>query len=192
MRVASYYIDVFYKQFARALRDSAVSLSLRCDLFDWTPGKKFFEEAKRRPKLLLSRFLGSLKEDLLVIDPDTLIEREPSLLLEKKDFDVAAYFDQETHLMSGPLFLRNNDRVHRLLQEWRADSEANPLRPEMESLSKLLDERGSKLEVARLPVTYAWVERLHRKIHPSAKPVITHFMTNKLITRRRVIWRQTP
>ena len=40
------------------------------------------------------------------------------------------------------------------------------------------------LEVRRLPVTYAWVERLHRDVHPAANPVIVHFKTDGLLSSR--------
>jgi len=186
MLVATYYRDAFYRQFALRLRESAAFLGIRCEVFDCTRGREHFDQAKHRPRLLLSQLLHPRQQDLLLIDPDTIIHRRPDLLLDRIDFDVAAYSDRVTQVLSGPLFLRHNARADQLIQDWRRECEATPERPELESLSRLLGQPGSKLEVARLPVTYAWVERLHRKRYPSVEPVITHFMTERMITTRKV------
>jgi hypothetical protein len=187
MLVATIYGDAFYRQFALRLRESAAALGIPCEVIDATRGKEFFDEARRRPRLLLCQLLDPRKEDLLLIDPDSIFHHKPTLLMDRIDFDVAAYSDRETQILSGPLFLRRNARVHQLIQDWRRQSDANQKRPELESLSRLLCQPGSKLEVARLPITYAWVERLHRKRYPSVEPVITHFMTERMITSRREI-----
>jgi hypothetical protein len=192
MLVATFYTDAFFRQFALRLKASGAALGIRCEVFDWTRGREHFEEARRRPRLLLCQLLLPRKEDLLLIDPDTIIDRKPALLVDRIDFDVAAYSDRETQMLRGPLFLRHNARVDQLIQDWRRLSDANPDRPEMENLSRLLCQAGSKLEVARLPITYAWVERLHRKRYPSVEPVITHFMTERLITSRREISKRVP
>jgi hypothetical protein len=61
---------------------------------------------------------------------------------------------------------------------------AFPGHSELENLSQVLSRPGLGLEVRRFPVTYAWVERLHRTSYPHARPVINHFRTDSLITGR--------
>jgi len=90
----------------------------------------------------------------------------------------------ETLAHSGPLFVRNNDRVRRMMEVWRDVNRALPEHGDLENLSRVLSHPQCPLVVRRLPVTYAWVERLHRVRHPKLRPVLTHFWTDGMISTR--------
>lgn len=184
MLISTFYGDAFDGQFALRLKESARLLDLECTLFKWGKDGAEADKARLRSKLLGRTLLERPGENILFVEPDTQILRRPNILLDEDDYDVGVYYDAETLEVSGPIFVRNNDRVMRLVRDWQSLNRADPDATELETLSQLLSKAGSDLEVRRLPVTYAWVERIHRDIHPRANPVIVHFKTNGLISSR--------
>jgi hypothetical protein len=184
MLISTFYGDAFDGQFALRLKESARLIDLECTMYKWGKDGADADKARLRTKLLARSLQERGDESILFVEPDAQILRRPAILLDEEDFDVAVYYDSHTLEVSGPIFLRNNDRVTRLLRDWQDLNHAEPDATELETLSQILSRPGSDLEIRRLPVTYAWVERIHREIHPRANPVIVHFKTNGLISSR--------
>lgn len=184
MLISSFYGDAFDGQFALRLKESARVLGIECDLFKWEKGGAEADQVRLRSKLLARNLLESAGENVLFVEPDAYLQRRPDILLDEQDYDVGVYYDRSTLAVSGPIFFRNNARVLRLLKSWQERSRAEPDLTELETLSQVLSRPGFPLDVRRLPITYAWVERLHRDLHPGATPVIVHFKTDGLLTSR--------
>jgi hypothetical protein len=184
MLIASCYDTVFAKQFAMRLRAGAESLGLKCRLVDRSTRPGLQGKAGWKPEAVLALLDDYPADDLLLVDPDSAFNRRPDILLDEKDFDAAVHYDVDTLAPSGPLFLRNNERARRMARVWRDVVRAIPEKSDYENLSRVLSHPLCPLEVRRLPVTYAWVERLHRPRRPDARPVLTHFWTDGLITTR--------
>ncbi|HZE98412.1 MAG TPA: hypothetical protein VE981_15375 [Planctomycetota bacterium] len=179
MRITTFTADAFEGQFALRLLDSCRAFGIEVDHF----GVSGDEGPRHSVRLrCLLRSLRAGKADALYVDPDAQLLRRPEIALEEKDFDVGVYYDSKTLELSGPLFLRNTPRIAPLLREWGAVNKAYPDNSEMANLSRALAEPGHSLTVRRLPVTYAWVERLHRTTYPQAQPVIVHFKGDGLET----------
>jgi hypothetical protein len=186
MLVASIYDNAFFQQFARRLKASAKFFGIDCELFKRTQSSGPRSKARFRSEFILTRLTELRHPDLLLVDPDAVFTQRPAILLDERDFDLAVYYDQKTLAVSGPIFVRNNPRIRRWVQEWHLLSNALPERSEYEALSTLLSQPKVSLSVRRLPVTYAWVERVDRERHPSAQPVITHFQADSISTRVRL------
>ena len=182
MRISSYYSDAFNGQFALRLKDSVRNFSFECDLYKWEQGDG--DSTRVRSKLLARTLTERRGEDVLFVDPEAQLQRRPDALLDEHDFDVGIYYDSRTLEISGPIFLRNNPPTLQMLRDWQALNRAEPGATELETLSQVLSRPGSAVRVRRLPVTYAWVERLHREVYPSASPVIVHFKTDGLLSSR--------
>jgi hypothetical protein len=189
MRILSSIGDAFDGQFALRLRSSARSLGIDCELYDRS------RSSRGRDRTRLSALIRGLSEakgeDVLYVDPDAHLLRRPDVLLDEKDFDVGVYYDSKTLEPSGPIFVRGGSRGAALLGEWAALQDALPEFTEMENLSRVLSRPGLRLDVRRIPVTYAWVERQHRRVHPKAFPVIVHFKTDGLLTGRLKVSRSS-
>src|SRR5438552_1356738 len=170
MRIASFYGDAFDGQFALRLKESARGFGIDCDLFQGAKGAGEGDKARDRSRILLLSLAQHPDEDVLYMDPDAQLHRRPDILLNEKDFDVGVYYGADTLEVSGPIFLRNNARVLAMMREWAALNHAFPENSELENLSQVLSQPRSRLEARRLPITYAWVERLHRETHPQARP----------------------
>jgi hypothetical protein len=184
MRISTFYGDAFDGQFALRLRESARILGIESSVFKWGKSRSEADRSRLRSRLLAQTLLEQRDEDILFVDPDAQLLRRPDVLLDEKDFDVGVYYDSETLEVSGPIFLRSNPRVLRFVRDWQTLGRAEPELTELETLSHALSRAGSDLEVRRLPVTYAWVERLHRDVHPKAAPVIVCYRTDGLISSR--------
>jgi hypothetical protein len=184
MLVATFFDDAFSRQFAFTLRTSAKSLGIPCMLFPRAGNPGLADKAAWRSRALLRLLEAHPNEDVLLIDPDSVIHRRPAILLDEQDYDVAIHYDVETLAVSGPIFIRRNELARRMVRMWSDFNRSFPEMDELENLSRLLGRSHLPIAVRRLPVTYAWVERLHRDRHPSASPVITNFLTDHLITGR--------
>jgi hypothetical protein len=185
MRILSSIGDAFDGQFALRLKSSARTLGLDCELFD----RSQCPPDRSRLSALIRAFGAAKGEDVLYVDPDAHLVRRPDILLDEKDFDVAVYYDSKTLELSGPIFIRGGSRGAALLGEWSTLHDVLPEFGEMENLSRVLSRPGLRLDVRRVPVTYAWVERQHRAVHPKANPVIVHFKTDGLLSGRMKVAR---
>jgi len=183
MRITTFARDAFEGQFALRLRACCRAFGLDIDLFT-APAEQGPLPFVRLPSLVRS-LRASKGEDVLYVDPDAQLLRRPAVVLDEKDYDVGLYCDSRTFETSGPIFLKNSPRLGPLLKEWDAANRAHPERPELENLSRALAGPGHSLTVRRLPVTYAWVESLHRRTHPNAQPVIVHFRLDAPIAGAR-------
>jgi hypothetical protein len=175
--------DQFERQMALRLQRSARVLGLSCELCRWSGD---FQPSRDRLRFLTVMRTMSERPgiDLLSMDPEAQLLRRPDILLDETDFDVAVYYDSRTLKPSGPLFLRRNARVEALIAAWAERNEAFPEDPDLENLSQVLARPPQGLVVRRLPITYAWVERQHRRGHPDAQPVIVHYKTDGMISTR--------
>ena len=184
MLISTYYGDAFSGQFALRLKESARVVDLECSLYKYGGDGAEADKARLRSKLLARSMVDRPDHNVLFVEPDAQLLRRPDILLDEDDYDVAVYYDSHTLEISGPIFLRNNDRTRRMVRDWQALSRSQPDSTELETLSQILSRATSDLEIRRLPVTYAWVERIHREIHPRANPVIVHFKTDGLLSSR--------
>lgn len=183
MRIVSFSGDQFDGQFALRLKKSARALELDCELYKW-PRETRPHTDRIRYLTLLRSLSGRAPEDVLLLDPEMQLLKRPDVLLDEKDFDVAVYYDSRTMEVSGALFFRNTPRLEALLAEWGERNESFPEDSDLANLSEVLASPRMKIDIRRLPVTYAWVERQHRTQYPDAKPVIVHYKTDGLISTK--------
>jgi hypothetical protein len=182
--VASYYDSAFTRQFALRLRSSVESLGMKCRLFDRSERPELRAPSGWKPRAILGALEAYPEDDVFLVDPDSVMNRRPDILMEEKDYDAAVHYDVETLDATGPVYFRNSARSKRMLRVWREINRALPEKPDLENLSRVLSHPQGKIELRRLPVTYAWVERLHRQRYPRARPVLTHFWTDGLLSTR--------
>src|SRR5579859_2414138 len=183
MRIVSYSGDQFDGQFALRLKKSARALELDCELYRWPRETKPHDDRIRYLTILRS-LSGRSPEDVLFVDPQSQFLQRPDVLLDEKDFDIGVYYDSRTLAVSGPLFLRHTPRLETFLSEWGELQQSFPERSDLENLSQVLAGPRTKVEIRRLPVTYAWVERVHRAQYPEAKPVLVEYRTDGLLSSR--------
>jgi hypothetical protein len=189
MLVAAFYDSAFGREFAFRLRTSVESLGIKCRIFDRMAKLSLRAKSGWKPEALLETLSAYPGEGVFLVDPDSVLNRRPDILLDERDFDLALHYDVESLVPSGPIFVRNSDRGRKLLRSWQEVIRKDPETSDLDNLTQVFSDRRSPLEVRRLPVTYAWVERIHRRRHPSARPVLTHFRADGSISTRLKVLR---
>jgi hypothetical protein len=138
-----------------------------------------------KPTFILKK-LQKLKEDVVWLDVDASIEQYPSLLFNiPKEFDIALhkldwnkqYNKPGEEILSGTLFIRNNDISKTLLENWIGTLPKH--RWEQEALKEVLN-----IPYFNLPAEYCTVIDFDNKI-PSyiSNPVIVHHQASRKLRR---------
>jgi len=186
--ITSYYtIGTFYREladtFAKSLKQHNVLYYIEGvpNLKDWSKNTNY------KPTFLLSMLNKFPDKDIVWIDCDAELKRYPELF-NKLDCDVAAHeFNRSlyqlhhentpTELLSGTLFLRNNEKVYEIVKKWIQECSENPRVWDQKSLAKVLN--GNYY---RLPAEYCCIDRVMRKIQ---NPVIIHYQASRQVRRNK-------
>ncbi|HEV3029075.1 MAG TPA: hypothetical protein VG457_15970, partial [Planctomycetota bacterium] len=116
MLIASFYDTAFTRQFAWRLRATAEGLGIKCRVFDRSRYPGMDGKSGWKPEAVLRTLAAYPGNDVFLVDPDSVLNRRPDILLDEHDYDAAIHCDVETLAPSGPLFVRNNDRVRRMME----------------------------------------------------------------------------
>ena len=184
--IVSYYtFGTFYKDLAKRFVESLKKYKvLYCvegvpNLNDW------HRNTNHKPSFLLNMLEKFLDKNVVWIDCDAELLQYPSLF-DSLDCDVAAHeFDRclyqsrrknwPKELLSGTIFLRNNERVRDLVKKWRQECEKSPLTWDQKSLEKVLNG-----DYYRLPASYCQIYRLMRIVKD---PVIVHYQASRQVRK---------
>mgnify|MGYP006435060447 FL=1 len=118
-------------------------------------------------------------EDIIWLDADAIIIKEPKLFHELKDktFDICCYYLKTRYnpneLLSGTIIFRNNDIVNSLVDDWVNDnSEVNW---DQKILQKYVDGKyEGKLKKIALPIEYIKIRPRNIKDARNLDCVIGH------------------
>jgi len=181
--VVSYYtVNTLYAEHARGLIESLKRLRIlyRVDaiesLGDWWKNTKHKPTFLRR---MLRDFEGS---DVVWVDCDAEFKRYPTLF-DELDCDVAVHeFDRSnwskgrgTEVLSGTVFLRNNERVRCLVEEWERRCQKSGRVWDQKVLEKVL--AG---DYYRLPGEYCKIFNRMKKVK---NPVIVHYQASRTVRK---------
>lgn len=132
------------------------------------------------------------KKDVVFLDADSTIEQELIVFNNiDKDIDLALHYldwnawypwqkgSDVKELLSGTLFLRNNERVKSLVEEWHKRAITSTVW-EQKILEQLLKERPD-IKVFDLPIEYCYIKTLPNGQEPIVKvqPVILHHQKSR-------------
>lgn len=147
-----------------------------------------------KPRFILELF-QKYNKDVILLDADATIEKYPELFFNiPEEYDIAAHYlswkdwygyseDETKELLSGTLYLRNNDKVKKLCQKWYDEAYHSGVW-EQQILQKLLDK--SEVKVYNLPIEYTFIISRPGNLPPLIKtePVILHHQVSRE-TRRK-------
>jgi hypothetical protein len=200
--VAAYYTEgTGYAAEAEKLRASLDALGIDhfiCgvpSLVSWQKNTQF----KARFVLgTLERYADAPERPLVFVDADAIIHAYPALFDELdadaafawRDYALFPSMSSRTRkeLLSGTIFLRNNDAVRELVREWIAENERNPAAWEQRNLQTVVARADGKLRIAELPPTYCKIFDIMREAGPA---VIEHYQKSR-VYRRQVDARPAP
>jgi hypothetical protein len=119
-------------------------------------------------------------QNIVWVDADAVIKKEP-VLFDQLQADVAYYYmEHRKEVLSGTLFLRNNEKARQLLQSWIKINDTNTLW-DQKNLQQALDSHLT-LEKEILPETYCKIfDNKHQKLKD---PVIVHYQASRRFKRQ--------
>ena len=135
----------------------------------------------------LAECLNSFPDvDIVWVDCDAEFKQYP-ILFDTIDCDIAVHnFErrlylrhskQQLEVLSGTVYLRNNEKVRGIVDAWVKECETNPNVWDQKSLEKVL--HG---EYYQLPPEYCTIERT---MHRIKNPIILHHQASRLIRSRK-------
>jgi len=130
-------------------------------------------------------------QDVLYVDVDAVFKQYPSLIPDLT-CDIA-YRTQDfrwrnDEALSGTIFLKNNDKVKKLVDRWIQLNEATPAeRMKPETWEQKNMQRAQRemqdIDYFNLPPEYTFIYDHMRTIYPGAQPVIEHYQESRNVHR---------
>uniref|UniRef100_A0A6M3KGG2 Putative nucleotide-diphospho-sugar transferase n=1 Tax=viral metagenome TaxID=1070528 RepID=A0A6M3KGG2_9ZZZZ len=130
-------------------------------------------------------------KNIILLDADSEILEYPKLFNEiPEEYDLACHFleweswygykgDKTKELLSGTMFLRNNDKIKELCKQWY-DRANNNHEWEQKSLASVIV--NSEVKIFSLPLSYCYIKTLPSGEEPIVKidnPTIVHFQASR-------------
>lgn len=148
----------------------------------------WYKNTGYKPTFLKKMLIDFKGMDIIYVDVDARFLGYPTLF-DTLDCDIAVHeFDRSnwpkgkgTEVLSGTIFLRNNERVFSLVEKWEEQCKRNPKTWDQKSLEKILT--GN---FYRLPGEYCKIFGLMNEIKD---PIIVHYQVSRGIRKNK--WKLT-
>ena len=117
---------------------------------------------------------------IIQLNADAFIWQYPELFERGLDCDAAACRMPWGQLANGTIYLSPTASARALIREYAALVRANPkLADEQLMLDHAIRNLAGSLLFFSLPLEYCWIDDLHRKYQPTAKPIIEHLQASR-------------
>lgn len=176
--ISGYTINTDYEQEVKDLESDLKRFNLPYKLYGYESRGDWTKNTMVKAELIQQALKEYPNEDVIWLDADAVIVKEPSFFheLKNKEFDICCHY-LKTHynpneLLSGTIIFRNNEIVRQLVDDWVNDTEVNW---DQKKLQKLVD--GSykdKLNTLHLPIEYIKIRPRNIKSARQLKCVIGH------------------
>lgn len=193
--VISYYTKgTGYEQEVERLETSLRLHQLPHRIYPYAPAGSWRANLNFKSEVILAAFDRFPGKDIVFLDSDAIVRRYPVLfdsLSRSHKFDISAHFfnyrpesGDADELLSGTLWIQNNDVGRRLVAKWHEIGLANPgVRHQMclkHAVAELKKE-GVPVRVNRHPFAYTCIFDYAGAY--STEPVIEHFQASRRLRR---------
>ncbi len=180
--IGFYTKETFYEQEAKRLLKSVEKLGLAYELKVIADQGTWLKNTGLKASILLEfrkKFVGPL----LYVDVDAYLHKNPWDYFNKTVYDIACHITDKGELLSGTIFMEDNKRVFKLLEEW---SELCKKFPEIWD-QKLLHQsiqQSSDINFQQLDQAFCYIFDSKNKI-PLENIVIEHLQASREIKKVR-------
>lgn len=159
------------------LKRSAATHNLQLIGFQIEDQGSWIQNVQMKPKII-KETLERLDENQAVIfvDADAEICERP-ILFQNLPCDIGVHYKDGHELLSGTIYLKNNERVKRLLDMWIERNSENPEEWDQRTLQAILDENPELVTVYKLPASYCGIFDLMADQY--VEPVIKHWQASR-------------
>ena len=157
--ISGYTLNTDYEQEVKDLESDLKRFNLPYKLYGYESRGDWTKNTMVKAELIQRALKEYPNEDVIWLDADAVIVKEPTLFHELKDktFDICCHYLKTRYnpneLLSGTIIFRNNDIVNSLVDDWVNDSEG--VNWDQKILQKYVDGKyEGKLKKLALPIEY--------------------------------------
>lgn len=121
--------------------------------------------------------LRSIPTNILYVDADARIRQYPKLF-DDFDGDIGVHYRRGRELLSGTIFLRNNERVRMLVNFWQGEQMLRPETWDQKTLDYVIQARAENLGVKVVDLPPSYTQIFDSMAHHGA-PVIEHMQASR-------------
>ena len=164
-----------YVEEARALTESIKRLNLRAHIQAIPNLGSWEKNCQYKARFLLEMLTRFPETNLVWVDADAVFNRQP-ILFESLDCDLAYHLlEKDNELLSGTLFIKNNEKIKKLLEDWVALNASNHEWDQRNLQASL--EKNPTLNCAILPAGYCKIFDSDEQL--TDDPVIVHYQASR-------------
>lgn len=191
-----YTLNTQYEEvYNKYLKPSAEKFGLSVLLTTIPNEGTWLRNVSKKPKIIKEQ-LETLEQDecLVFLDSDATIEQYPKLFEDiPEEYDIAyhtlnwqlwyGYIKNTKELLTGTLWMRNNDKVKKLCEDWYKESSKYSLW-EQKALEQVI--KNHNIKVCDLPLEYCYMISRPGNLEPLIKldPVILHHQASRQFKRK--------
>lgn len=175
--------DTIYQGKAQVLLESLARFNVPNDIIGVKNLGDWWKNTCYKPTFLKEMLCKHFPTPIVYVDVDAEFMKYP-ILFETFDGDVGVYvFDRSEYrksiqgfeVLSGTIFLKNNDKVFDMIERWELECQMNPKVWDQKSLEKTLNG-----EYTLLPGEYC---KIFDRMKFVADPVIVHYQASREVRR---------
>ena len=190
--VAYYTRDTFYESYAEVFIDSVLAYGVPYYVEAIDNKGDWFKNTSFKPTFLKQMLDKFPDRNIVYVDIDAEFKAYP-VLFEEMDGDVAVHnLDRSLYkrrqvkdweVLSGTVFLRNNEKVRRIVERWEKECAKYPYVWDQRHLEKVLDG-----DFYNLPEEYCTIFDTMRHVK---EPVILHHQASRELRRNKMKLKKT-
>ena len=173
--IAFYTIDTPYQDEVKILEASVKKLTEDVEIYvrGYVTTGSWVTNCGLKPQFILDYLIGHT-EDVLYLDADAIIHSYPRYF-DTFTGDIGVHYKDGKQLLSGTIFLKNNEKVIRLLKLWVKEQKANPKDWDQKILQRLL-EVNKWIDVVKIPGKFT---KIFDMMPETTETVIEHFQASR-------------
>jgi hypothetical protein len=175
--VSFYTPDNLYRGHAQELAKTLINFGIEHDIEQVPPKDKWESNCAMKPEFIRKMLGKHSGKDIVWIDADARVKRRPELF-DSLDCDVAVHFLRDRELLSGTIFLKNNERARELVDVWVAIQRAKQDMWDQKTLWIAITQAHPR--VFRLPPQYT---QIFDTMSKHGDPVIEHLQASRVVRR---------
>ena len=174
MKIIAYYTtNTPYEEEAKGLAESIRALGMDYTIVPYCSRGCWELNVGIKPEFI-KEMLDKYEDDLLYIDVDARVRQVPVFGNE----DIGVHYKDGIELLSGTIYLKNNQRVKSLVALWCKTQKNKPMVWDQITLAIALKSFADdlKIRIRKLPPTYT---QIHDLMRGCGAPVIEHFQASR-------------
>ncbi len=180
--VAYYTEHTLYELEVALLEETCAKFGIKIHIEAYRDQGSWVKNCALKPLFIYDMLCKHPFTDILYIDADARVRKYPGLFDDFKG-DIGVHYRKRhkwhRELLSGTIYLKNNERVRKLIKHWAEVQQKNKKRWDQKVFQDILAQ-DKTIKVVELPPTYT---QIFDSMKGAGEPVIEHFQASRRIKR---------